>query len=63
MVAYEFYWRSTKGKGHLIGILPERRRIPERITKDSIVKWGRIAIGQRSGINLKNLYFNQVNYE
>jgi hypothetical protein len=40
MVAYEFYWRDEKGKEHLIGILPERRKNPERITEESIFNWG-----------------------
>ena len=63
MVAYEYYWRGTTGETHTIGILPERRRIPERITKDSIMKWGRIVLGHKSGISPRNLYFNQINYK
>jgi len=39
MVAYAFYRRDDKGKNHLIGILPERRKKPERITKESISNW------------------------
>jgi len=42
MVAYEFYWRDDKGKNHLIGILPERRKNPERITNESILNWVRM---------------------
>ncbi len=42
MVAYEFYWRDDKGKNHLIGILPERRKNPERITHESILNWVRL---------------------
>ena len=39
MVAYEFY-RFDKLKGRdLIAILPERRRTPERITEESVMKW------------------------
>ena len=41
MVAYAFYWRDDKGKNHLIGILPERRKKLERITKESISNWVR----------------------
>jgi hypothetical protein len=41
MVAYAFYWRDDKGKNHLIGILPERRKNLERITKESISNWVR----------------------
>ena len=39
MLAYEFYWRDDKGENHLIGILPERRKNPERITNESISNW------------------------
>jgi len=37
MEAYEFYWRDDKGKEHFIGILPERRKNPKRITKESVL--------------------------
>ena len=42
MVAYEFYWHD-EGKGYeLLGVLPERRKNPARITKNSVMngeKW------------------------
>ncbi len=39
MVAYEFY-RFDKANGcHLIGILPERRKNPERISEESVMGW------------------------
>jgi hypothetical protein len=47
MVAYAFYWRDNKGKNNLIGILPERRKKPERITKESISNWVRQVTGSR----------------
>ncbi len=40
MRAYEFYLRE-KGKEHLIGILPERRKNKDRITQEAILNWGR----------------------
>ncbi len=58
MVAYEFYWRDEKGKEHFIGILPERRKNPERITKESILNWGWKVIGDNPDVN--NIYFVQV---
>jgi hypothetical protein len=58
MVAYEFYVHDEKEKEHLIGILPERRKNPERITDDSILKWGWNIIGDNSDV--KNIYFVQV---
>jgi len=46
MVAYEFYWRdSTKGF-ELIGILPERRKDPKRISQASIMNWGKMILGE-----------------
>ena len=58
MVAYEFYWRDETGKEHFIGILPERRKKPERITKESVLNWGWKVIGDSSDVN--NVYFVQV---
>ncbi len=55
MVAYEFYLRDKKGKEHLIGILPERRRKTERITKDSVLHWGCNMVGDRSDV--ENIHF------
>jgi len=42
MVAYEFYLKDSEGNKSLIGILPERRKDPKRITQKSILKWGRM---------------------
>ena len=58
MLAYEFYWRDEKGEDHFIGILPERRRKPERITQESILNWGWKVIGDNS--NVKDIYFVKV---
>ena len=55
MVAYEFYSRDERGKEHLIGIVPERRGNPERITEDSILHWGWSIIGDPSGV--QNIHF------
>ncbi|HYA14836.1 MAG TPA: hypothetical protein VEF33_10905 [Syntrophales bacterium] len=57
-VGYEFYCRDETGKEHVIGILPERRKNPERITEESILNWGRKVIGSHSDV--KNIYFVQV---
>jgi hypothetical protein len=58
MIAYEFYYSDGEGKFHLIGILPERRQSPRRITQGSVMDWGRELIGNNSRIN--QLYFIQV---
>jgi len=34
MVAYEIYLNNKDGKEHLVGILPERRKDPARITEN-----------------------------
>ena len=58
MVAYEFYWRDPQQEFHLIGILPERRKNSERITEDSIMRWGKIILGENA--ELTNVLFPQV---
>ena len=58
MVAYEFYLHSEE-EDKLIGILPERRKDPKRITPESIMNWGRI-LGDSAGIDAKSIYFIQV---
>jgi len=57
-VGFEFYCRDETEKEHVIGILPERRKNPERITEESILNWGRKVIGSHSDV--KNIYFVQV---
>lgn len=58
MVAYEFYLRNGSDD-KLIGVLPERRKDPKRITPESIMNWGRI-LGKSAGIDAKSIYFIQV---
>jgi hypothetical protein len=60
MIAYEFYWHEKGKNDHLIGILPERRRNPERITKESIMKWVRMVLGDITDFNCNNIYFIQI---
>jgi len=58
MIAYEFYWVDKRGESHFFAILPERRKDPERITEESIMKWGEMVLG---GNRLsRNLYFIKV---
>ena len=58
MVAYEFYWSDEKGKKHFIWILPERRKKSERVTRESIINWGRKVIVDYT--EAKNIFFTQV---
>ena len=55
MVAYELYWLNPIGKYDLIGVLPERRKNPMRITKDSITNWGKMLLGD--AVDSKNIFF------
>ncbi len=59
MRAYEFYLRD-KEEDHLIGILPERRDNQERITRESIMNWGKKILGDSKDVDLDALYFIQV---
>ena len=48
-----------KLKGYeLIGILPERRKDPRRITKESVLKWGRMVLGDRADKN--TIFFTRI---
>lgn len=58
MIAYEFYWKDDTGRDHFIGILPERRKNPARITQDSVINWGKKVIGDDTEI--KDIFFTQV---
>jgi hypothetical protein len=58
MLAYEFYWRDPIRGFELIGILPERRRDPKRITNESVVNWGRKILGKNTDFD--NLFFIEI---
>jgi hypothetical protein len=58
MIAYEIYWCDENGADHFVGTLPERRKNRERITKESIVNWGKKVIGDY--IKVKDIFFTQV---
>jgi hypothetical protein len=45
----------------LIGILPERRKKPERMTQGSIMKWAEIVFCKSLDIN--KIYFVPINLE
>ena len=56
MVAYEFYLHDEMEECHSIGILPERRKDPLRITQESVMKWGKMVAGDDVDVN----HFAQV---
>jgi hypothetical protein len=58
MVAYEFYGLDSKGQCEMIGVLPERRKHPERLTEESITHWGEKFFS--NSLNVKDIFFIQV---
>ncbi len=62
MIAYEFYRRVPLGEeDRLIGVLPERRRKPERITRDSIMNWAKmLVITMPEDEFHRNVYFLEI---
>jgi hypothetical protein len=58
MVAYEFYVNDGIEEFHLLGILPERRKDPLRISYESIMNWGRLIADDCVDIN--KMYFVQI---
>ncbi len=61
MLVYELY-TFNKEKGYeLIGILPERRKNPTRITKESVIRWGRMLLGD--DIGGKDIFFKPIAIE
>ena len=58
MLAYELY-TFNKNKGYeFIGILPERRKNPMRITKGSVMNWGKMLLDNDA--DGKNIFFRPV---
>jgi hypothetical protein len=58
MVVYEFYRRIPGGEDKLIGVLPERRKVKERITHQSIMNWARLLVPEQ--IFSDKVYFVRV---
>jgi hypothetical protein len=58
MVVYELYWLNPAGEHQIIGLLPERRKNPLRITKDSVMNWGKMLLGD--DVDSKNIFFKRL---
>ena len=58
MMAYEFYWRDEVKGYQLLGVLPERRKDPARITEKSVLGWVDKVFGNKFGT--KDIYFIQI---
>ncbi len=60
MVLYKFYARDQDGEEHFLGILPERRNDPKRITDESVVNPSKTILGPNAEILLDSIRFVQV---
>ncbi len=58
MLGYEFYWRDPIKGYQLIGVLPERRRNTKRITKESVLNWGKKYFG--NNLTLNDMFFVEI---
>jgi len=58
MVAYEFYQPDSVKEYDLLGILPERRKDPRRITDASVMKWGKMLLGNNG--SKKSIFYKKV---
>ena len=58
MIAYEFYSRDPVKGPELVGVLPERRKKSERITRKSIMAWAEKIFSRN--FSTKDIYFIQV---
>jgi hypothetical protein len=58
VIGYELYWHDPIKGYQLIGVLPERRRNPKRITKESVLNWGKKYFG--NNLNLNDVFFIEV---
>ena len=58
MLAYELYTFNKKKGYELIGVLPERRKNPMRITMNSVMNWGKTLLGD--DLDSKEICFKPV---
>jgi len=58
MIVYEFYWRDSVKENELLGILPERRKDSRRITKTSVMNWGKMLLGNNG--SKKSIFCKKV---
>jgi hypothetical protein len=58
MLAYELYTFNKKEGYEFIGVLPERRKNPTRMTEDSVMSWGKTLLGDN--VDSKNMFFKRV---
>ncbi len=62
MIIYEFYYLNAVNQHELLGILPERRKDPRRITNASVMNWGKMLLvidGSKKSIFYKKVTINE----
>ena len=58
MLVYAIYYFGEEEKIHFIGFLPEKRKNPERITRESIFNYVRTVLGHEA--NDDKIYYSQI---
>ena len=61
MLVYELYTFHKKKGYELIGVLPERRKNRTRITKESVIRWGRMLLDD--DVDSKDIFFKPIAIE
>jgi hypothetical protein len=61
MLLYELYALKKKKGYELIGVLPERRKNPARITKSSVMNWGKMLSGDE--VDSEDIFFKPVSID
>jgi hypothetical protein len=62
MKAYEVYEQNpVTGNKVMIGILPERRKDLSRATKESVLNWGRVLLGNKA--KNTDIFFIEIRLE
>ena len=51
MIVYEFYYLDPIEGCQIFGVLPERRKNPARITRNSVMDWGKVLFSNKLGNN------------
>jgi hypothetical protein len=58
VIGYELYWHDPIKGYQLMGVLPERRKNPNRITEESVLNWGKEYFSKN--LNLNEMFFLEV---
>ena len=59
MLGYELYRRDPMKGYQLIGVLLERRKNPNRITKESVLNWGERVFWQKN-LDLNEMFILEI---